>query len=897
MATKTYTVKKGDTLSKIAKETGMTVLMIKTLNKMYSDKLFVGQVLKLAGVTSDETKKSSKNVKSTVRPTIMEWGLQSDTDNTIFATWDWDRDHVDHYECQWYYDTGDDVWFKGNFSDETIKQSLYNIPSNAKKVRFRVKPISKTYEKKSTTYVKNNKGKKTKKTTTKTVNYWTGEWSNYKYYYIKEDPPEKPATPSVEVENYKLTFRLDNIADGVEQIQFQVVKDDESTFSTWRVTVKKNSASHSISISPGHKYKVKARAYKDGFKSEWSDYSSAVYTKPDNVESILSIKATSSTSVLLVWTTERTSDSYDIRYATKKEYLQYIESSEIKTITGINKVQYEITGLESGKEYFFQVRATNDKGSSEWTRISSIVIGKAPSAPSTWSSTSVAVVGEVLVLHWVHNTQDNSDLKKSMLEITYNESTTSKEIIHTPQTTDGEADLEEQYSIDTSAYTAGVKISWRVKTAGITGEYGEWSAERSIDIYAKPTLALTLTNANGDVIDTVSGFPFYVKALAGPNTQTPLGYYVTVTSDYTYETIDPLGNFKMVGEDEEIFSKYYNTSDPLLVELSANNIDLEGDISYKVNVIVAMDSGLTGEASAQFDVVWDDSLVYPSAEIMVDDDALVAYIRPYCEVKTVEYYEVMRGNNFIFTKTNNRIDPVYGVSVDDVLTDTGDIVYKTDDNQFFAISISDIGELMQGVTLSVYRRDYDGRYTLIAEDIDNTKGIYVIDPHPALDVARYRIIAKLTSNGSIGFADQEEIVGESSIVLQWGEKWTSLRADVDEDINIPWSGNFLKLPYNVDTSEETSIDVSLVEYIGRQEPVSYYGTQLGIGGTWNTDIPKDDTDTLDLLRKLAIYTGDVYVREPSGVGYWANINVSFSRKHKEMIIPVTLTLKRVNGGV
>lgn len=892
MATKTYTVKKGDTLSKIAKDHGTTVTMIKKLNKLRSDRIYVGQKLKLSGVTSDDTKKSSKKTKNTVRPTIEEWGVQSDTDNTMFATWDWDRDNVDHYECQWYYDTGDDVWFKGSFTDETIKQSTYNIPANAKKVRFRVKPISKTYEKKSTS---KKKGKKT--TTTKTVHYWTAEWSNYKYHYIHEDPPDKPATPSVEVENYRLTFRLDNIAAGIDQIQFQVVKDDESTFATWKVTVKKSSASHSINISPGHKYKVKARAYKDGRKSDWSEYSSSVYTKPDNVAGIYALKATSSTSVLLVWEAERTAVSYDIRYATKKEYLQYMESSEIKTITGINKVQYEITGLESGKEYFFQVRATNDKGSSEWTKISSIIIGKVPSAPSTWSSTSVAVVGEVLVLHWVHNTQDNSDLKKSMLEITYNNTTTPHEIIHTPKTTDGEADLEEEYSIDTSGYTAGAKISWRVKTAGITGVYGEWSTERSIEIYAKPTLALTLTNSNGDVIDTVSGFPFYIKALSGPNTQTPLGYYVTVTSDYTYETVDSLGNFKMVSEGEEIFSKYYNTSEHLLVEISANNIDLEGDISYKVNVVVAMNSGLTGEATTQFDVIWDDNLIYPSAEIMVDEDAIVAYVRPYCEVKTIDYYEVTKVNETTYTKTTTKISPVYGVSLDNVLTDTEDIVYKTNNNTFFTMSVSDVGELIEGAVLSVYRRDYDGRYTLIADNIDNTKGIYIIDPHPALDFARYRVIAKLTSNGSIGFADQEEVVGETSIVLQWGESWTTLRAEVDEDINIPWSGNFLKLPYNIDVSEDTSVDVSLIEYIGRQEPVSYYGTQLGVGGTWNTDIPKDDTDTIDLLRKLSIYTGDVYVREPSGVGYWANVNVSFSKKHKEMVIPVTLTIKRVNGGV
>ena len=41
--------------------------------------------------------------------------------------------------------------------------------------------------------------------------------------------------------------------------------------------------------------------------------------------------------------------------------------------------------------------------------------------------------------------------------------------------------------------------------------------------------------------------------------------------------------------------------------------------------------------------------------------------------------------------------------------------------------------------------------------------------------------------------------------------------------------------------------------------------------------------------------GDVYVREPSGVGYWANIKVSFSQKHTEKLVPVTLTITRVEG--
>ena len=106
----------------------------------------------------------------------------------------------------------------------------------------------------------------------------------------------------------------------------------------------------------------------------------------------------------------------------------------------------------------------------------------------------------------------------------------------------------------------------------------------------------------------------------------------------------------------------------------------------------------------------------------------------------------------------------------------------------------------------------------------------------------------------------------------------------------------LRLPYNIDVSDSNQSDVSLIEYIGRSYPVSYYGTQLGMTSTWNVLIPKDDKDTLYGLRRLANWMGDVYVREPSGSGYWANISVSFSQKHRDVTIPVTLNITRVSGG-
>ena len=156
------------------------------------------------------------------------------------------------------------------------------------------------------------------------------------------------------------------------------------------------------------------------------------------------------------------------------------------------------------------------------------------------------------------------------------------------------------------------------------------------------------------------------------------------------------------------------------------------------------------------------------------------------------------------------------------------------------------------------------------------------------------------STGAISFYDLPAYpVGGNSIVLQWNEVWSNFEA-VEEtgDIDaVPWAGSMLMLPYNIDVTSNHKPDVELVEYIGRANPVSYYGTQYGETATWKTDIDKTDVETLYALRRLSKWMGDVYVREPSGSGYWAHVTVSFSETHLKTVIPVTLEITRVEGGI
>lgn len=818
MANTTYTVKKGDTLSEIAQAKGTTVAKLVELNHIVDPNfIVVGQVLIISGTAAKVKKNKTSKAK------VVTFGLQSNTDRTMYAVWQWDRTNTENYQMRWYYNTGDGVWFIGEETTTTQKQATYEAPANAIQIKFTVMPVSKkrTVRKKETSY-------------------WTASWSTTQFYDFINNPPSVPPVPTVTIKDYKLTAKLENLDVNAISIHFKVVQDDTVVYKISDTTINTttNSAQYACMVTAGSSYKVACRSARGTLYSDWSEFSSEIVTIPSAPPTVTICKANSETSVYLEWPSVATATSYSIEYTTKREYFD--GSNATTTINGVEFAHYEITGLESGREYFFRIRTTNSAGDSGWSGIKSVVVGDEPSAPTTWSSTTTAITGESLYLYWIHNATDESSQTKAELELIIDGVTETYTIQNS--TDEDEKDRTSVYSIDTSTYKEGSKIQWRVRTAGVTLVYGDWSIQRTIDIYAPPTLAMSIEDSNGNVLTQITSFPFYISALAGPKTQAPIGYHVSISANEMYETVDDIGNIKVVSKGEEVYSKYFDISSALLVELSANNLDLENNISYTVTVIVTMNSGLNAESTSTISVAWTDMEYEPNAEIGINYDNLSAYIHPYC--------------------------------VDE------------DDN------------LIDGLYLSVYRREFDGSFTEIIKNADNSDSLFVTDPHPALDYARYRIVATSKTTGAVSYCDLAGYpVGETSIVLQWDEKWTTFNTTNSDELAEPtWSGSLLKLPYNVDVSDAHDADVTTVEYIGRKHPVSYYGTQLGETATWNVAIEKSDKDTLYAIRRLATWMGDVYVREPSGSGYWANVSVSFNQKHRELTIPVTLTLTRVEGG-
>lgn len=881
MAMTTYTVERGDSLWWIASNYGSSIAgnsinaKIDTLVQLNGIKnrnlIYVGQVLKLSGSGSGSSSSGSSGSTAQTQPVVNAFGLQAANTTTgknraMYAAWTFSRGNTKNFKYRWFqYKNG--KWVIGNEGTTTGADPVYcysewTADAAATKVQFQVIPIPTTH----------------KDSNNNNVDDWTGaQWSVTKEYDFSNNPPLTPPTPSVSITDLTLTVSISNIVaselDAIS-VKFNIVKDNSAsihTSSPVKINQTSNYVSYQYIVTPGSKYTVRACSVNSkGKESGWSDFSSEAETKPSAPSQITTYRrnkrSDGSVSAYLEWTAVANATKYKIEYTTVREDFE-TASNNIKSVETENaRTSIEVTGIETGYDYFFRVKAVNSVGESDPTDIVVIPIGTPPAAPTTWSSASSAFVGESMSLNWTHNPTDNSRQSYAQLSLKVNDNDWVSFVFeNTTNETSGE-------TIDESTFTYGkaisykgqlyvelntsystlknAKIQWKVRTAGVTDQFSDtaWSVERTIYIYERPTLNLSMTSdlaGTGDIITTLTSFPFYIRgvvSLESYGIQRPIGYHLRIVSKGQYQTIDDTGRTVIVNPGDAVYSKYFDTTSVLVVEMSANNVDLESGISYTVYCTADMSSGLTVDQSHDFSVSWTDVTYAINAEISLDTDAYTALITPYC----------------------------YDLN----------------------------GELVENLTLSVYRREYDGQYTQIASGIPNN-GTSVTDPHPALDYARYRLVAKDTTTGAISFYDMAGYpVNGISVIIQWDEEWSTFDVTDETSVNGPsWSGSMLKLPYNIDVSDKRSTEVSFVEYAGRKHPVSYYGTQVGETSSWNMSIPKEDKETIYALRRLSLWSGDVYVREPSGMGYWANVNVSFSQKHTEVTVPVTLDITRVEGGV
>lgn len=621
-------------------------------------------------------------------------------------------------------------------------------------------------------------------------------------------------------------------------------------------------ATYPISASSGGVYKVQVMYIADFATgsygmSEWSGYGYAgggsgtdPVVRPGRVYGV-SASMVSSTEIYVHWTPVTVAYgtvTYNVEYA---ENQSHFGSSLAQTDSGLQQPNDSIS-VTAGKTYYIRVRAVVGSQEGEWSSVASVSVALQPDKPSAWTLDTNVKESDTLTFYWLHRGKDSAKPTQWQLEYWIQGRQSATKVTRSGSYNLGPDDTDYTKSYDISVMPFahdGEVIEWHVRTMGISSAgWSEWSATAYVNVFGNPEVGIS------GLEDPLTEYPYTIRFMAMPSSQTALSFSISIFATDTYESVDYLGNNIIINAGDEIYHQIFlNVGNNFQLDLKPNMLTLESSHTYRLHVIVYMSSGLSAEAEGFFDVLLDETSFEIDAGFIYDTKTLAAAIYPRATI------------------------------------------YSDEDEEYEEV-------LVDNTLMSVYRINRDGTFTEIARDLTNDGSSVVIDPHPALRNAQYRVVATNMLTGNIYYSDyiaEKDDFYFPSIVMQWDGIYRDLgyfeESDTDLIFGRLYTGKTLILPGNTKISESSNKDVILAEYIGREHPVSYFGTQKGSQANWYAEFPKKDFEAIDLVRKLDAWSGNVYVREPYGSGYWATVAVSYNIDYDNLVVPVSFQIKRIES--
>lgn len=755
--------------------------------------------------------------------------------------------------------------FKGTWQSTTSTAIEVSVPDGATNVVVHVRPVSKKYK-----YYKDSKA-----TSPKEARWYEAASASAQINTGAFHSPQRPTVgePQVADDGVTVAVALSD-DDPYTAVFFAEALSGGKVVATARVAAKEDTKTFAskgtalLRCPEGSEVKVRARMQNvlgrqknttTDYTSAWVSHPTAVRTKPPRVSGV-SAAATAQGTARVKWAAAAGAEWYELAWANSASAFSLSSGVQTKSTADSAdpaSLSMDFDDLETGKSWFFWVRACNASGDGAWSDASAEVrLGSRPAAPTVWADAYAAIRGDTVRIGWAHNSTDGS--AQSRAQVLVRRGVGSAWEAHEA------AGSASTWELDTSGIPDGTTVEFYVRTWGIVpGESGASPASetRAVRVWERP-------GAEIDVAGTVERFPLRLTADAVSASQVPVTATVRITAAAEHFLVATDGTERRVAAGETVWERtWQRPPDPLPVELTAGDVMIASGQSYTAHVDYAMSSGLACGASRSF-----------AADLVPSDFEIEASLSehgPYgCEIEFAAY------------------GPPEGEREE-----------AGDDGDPVAVGTPVLAE---GVTLAVYRHETDGTMTPLMANVPNDGTYSLVDDHAAFGRQSYRVTALDPANGSVAWLDvADEVVACESIVLQWGSGVSSAvvvdgdPADVGDgspvaEDEVPVGPRTLELPVNIKVSEANERDVALVEYIGRGHPVAYYGTQLGQTATLSCSIDKGDADSLAKLREIAAFAGDVYVREPTGGGYWAHVSPSWSASADSGLVSVTLDVARTD---
>lgn len=634
----------------------------------------------------------------------------------------------------------------------------------------------------------------------------------------------------------------------------------------------------------------------------------------------------------LAWNCEAGNKSYEVQYTDNPYAFGDNAEGDIETVSydafsaSDTSFVYTLTDLDEGRMWYARVRAVGDDAHSGWgavseeqgegaARVSATVVGvELPPAegsseqlyaPTPTRTDAAYSTGSVVALSWVHNSEEESaqSAYQLMLRVTVPGQDESQTVI------DGTTD--NAYALDLGSTADGTAVEWGVRTAGVVpSAWSPWSAFQRFSVVAPPQAGASLADGNGDPVDSehpLTALPLAIAVTANAGTgDAVVRFDASITATESHRTYADDGSEAFVAEGEAVWSGSIASTDegfdPAGATFSVAGRDavLDNGQAYAVAVRAFTALGMVAEsAPLAFGVDWGAEMPLPSGTAVFDGDDYTCRIFPACYVgeaeeeegETEQEGEAEQGGTQEAgqeQETEQEQEEEQGndedADIDEMARELDEAAVDGDyydeepeeDEPHYTAPYDedeDFTKLRQGTELDVYRVDYDGSTVLIAEGLPNNGRASCTDPHPNFGTARYRIVAHDTATDTQSSFEIEAIADVKSVVITWDESW---KANDDGDFG-EYYGSRCVLPHGLTLDEVPLADTAIVKFAGNRYGTLYTGESGDYECSYGMALLEvGEGDSVDALRKLEAHRGACYVRDPSGLGFWARVAVRFS---------------------
>ena len=637
-------------------------------------------------------------------------------------------------------------------------------------------------------------------------------------------------------------------------------------------------------------------------------------------KSVVATAVNSSTiRVLWEWAWDQANKT-ELSWANHDDAWESTDEPRSYTVNDLFAGRWNISGVDVGTWY---VRARHIQESEDltlyglWSDTKVVKLSSAPAIPALILSDGVALPDGEVTCYWAYvSTDGTSQMQANICEAILDPNTGI--FSYEPAFARAETAQHLTFSIADRGWQAGEKHYLAIRVISASGEQSEaWSTpialqiangitcqitSTSLEDKSEPTDVYYLTSdetvdpdktyytrsgsSEDDYVYTVVASPidseissYYERGVRNFKALTELPLEVNIAGagigSTTIIAIERSEAFHMRRPDESeidgykgetVYLKTFENDGHFVIEKKDLIGYLDDRAQYKLTATAKDSLGQVAEDAIDFTVDWEHQAIVPSGKVVIDEEHDIAILTPLL----VDGYALTSDTAIKEDKS------YYTREVDE---ETGDISYDVvlepviDELSTYYEIVE--GTAPEGDVCDIYRLSVD-KPELVYENAEFGKEY--VDPYPTIgDYGGYRFVYKTyngdytTSDGHIAWYNTTE--GENEII----DTFTSI---------INYGGDRISLPYNLSLSSRWAKDFQQTSYLGGHiqgdwnPAVSRTGTITSVGIV-NPDLGSDeDTEVIESIRRLAVWTGICHVRTPDGSSYAANVNVSEDREQK-----------------